>query len=75
MSLIIQIEGKNQVKKKGFCPNPVAQYGIPEYADSDSFPDEKEQTIGVTGGKNKFSIVLEVIRLGVHGSVADTITI
>jgi len=41
MSLIIQIEGKNQVKKKGFCPNPVAQYGIPEYADSDSFPDVK----------------------------------
>lgn len=26
------------IKGKNFCPNPVARYGIPEFADSDRFP-------------------------------------
>ena len=34
----ILITGKNVFKSQGFCPNPVAKFGIPEYADSTSFP-------------------------------------
>jgi hypothetical protein len=34
----ILITGKNVFKSRGFCPNPVAKYGIPEYADSITFP-------------------------------------
>jgi hypothetical protein len=34
----ILITGKNVFKSVGFCPNPVAKFGIPEYADSVTFP-------------------------------------
>lgn len=43
MSLII-FDGKNRIKKNGFCPNPVAKYGIPEYADTVSFPEVKDSS-------------------------------
>lgn len=37
--MAIVITGKNVIKDRGFCPNPVAKYGIPEYADSVTFPE------------------------------------
>lgn len=36
---MIVITGKNVLKRKGFCPNPVALDGIPEFADSVTFPE------------------------------------
>ena len=34
-----------RIKQKGFCPNPIAQFGIPDYADSKAFP-RVEGTVG-----------------------------
>src|SRR4051812_17041450 len=31
-----------KIKQRGFCPNPVARFGIPAYADSVSYPKVKD---------------------------------
>lgn len=34
-----------RIKSRGFCPSPIAQFGIPDYADSKAFP-KVEGTVG-----------------------------
>lgn len=48
------------IKGKGFCPNPVAKYGIPHYADSRAHP----KVIGTTAWENWWN---EQIHYLLHG--------
>lgn len=60
MNIISRISGYPIIKTSKFCPNPVALYGVPEYADSRMFPD-------VVGTKNWEEYWLEQIDYCLNG--------
>lgn len=63
MSIII-FDGKNRLKKNGFCPNPVAKYGIPEYADTVSFPEVKNSSAWLDWWKEQINFCYEGYETG-----------